>query len=146
MCSDPLAVAKQAERELTRTKQSKALTIRATLVFILLPTSQGYVLLIHLRAANESGVDQSVENRFPGASVTYGSAASGGGDNREIPESEGDVGKHGQPTKARDFEGTGGPEDEADIARRERGGDDGVSGNVRQGGGDDGSVRVPGGQ
>jgi hypothetical protein len=34
--------------------------------------------------ANESGVDKSVESKFPSASVTYGSAASGAGDNREI--------------------------------------------------------------
>ena len=37
----------------------------------------------------ESGVDESVENKFPGAQVTYGSAASGAGDNRDIPEEEG---------------------------------------------------------
>ena len=37
----------------------------------------------------ESGVNDSVENKFPGASVTYGSAASGAGNNREIPDSEG---------------------------------------------------------
>jgi len=30
-----------------------------------------------------------VETRFPGASMTYGSAASGAGDNREIPVEEG---------------------------------------------------------
>jgi hypothetical protein len=34
----------------------------------------------------ESGVDQTVENKFPGAEVTYGSAASGAGDNRDMPE------------------------------------------------------------
>ena len=34
-------------------------------------------------------MDESVEKEFPGASVTYGSAASGAGDNREIPEREG---------------------------------------------------------
>lgn len=39
--------------------------------------------------ANESGVDESVTSKFPGSEVTYGSAASGAGDNREIPESEG---------------------------------------------------------
>jgi hypothetical protein len=38
---------------------------------------------------NESGVDTSVEKKFPGAKVTYGSAASGAGDNREIPVEEG---------------------------------------------------------
>lgn len=39
--------------------------------------------------ATESGVDSSVENKFPGAQVTYGSAASGAGNNRDIPLSEG---------------------------------------------------------
>ena len=37
----------------------------------------------------ESGVDEQVEQKFPGANVIYGSAASGAGDNREIPLSEG---------------------------------------------------------
>lgn len=37
----------------------------------------------------ESGVDASIENKFPGAKFTYGSAASGAGDNREIPVEEG---------------------------------------------------------
>lgn len=40
-------------------------------------------------AANESGVNEGVQDKFPGATVTYGSAASGAGDNREIPEQEG---------------------------------------------------------
>jgi hypothetical protein len=39
--------------------------------------------------ANESGVNANVTNKFPGSTVTYGSAASGQGGNREIPESEG---------------------------------------------------------
>lgn len=40
----------------------------------------------------------------------------------------------GQPTKARDFESVGGPEDKSALDRENRGGDDDVSGNVRQGG------------
>jgi len=40
-------------------------------------------------AALESGVDEGVRSKFPGADVTYGSAASGAGNNREIPLSEG---------------------------------------------------------
>ena len=40
-------------------------------------------------AANESGIDQSVTNKFPGSTAEYGSATSGAGDNREIPVSEG---------------------------------------------------------
>lgn len=39
--------------------------------------------------ALESGVDTAVENRFDGAKVTYGSAASGAGGNRVIPPEEG---------------------------------------------------------
>jgi hypothetical protein len=38
----------------------------------------------------ESGVDAPVEKRFPGASATYGPAASGAGNRREIPGSEGE--------------------------------------------------------
>jgi hypothetical protein len=37
----------------------------------------------------ESGVDEAGAQKFPGGSVTYGSAATGRGDNREIPEREG---------------------------------------------------------
>lgn len=33
--------------------------------------------------------NRAVETKFPGANVTYGSAASGKGDNREIPVEEG---------------------------------------------------------
>jgi hypothetical protein len=36
--------------------------------------------------ATESGVDDNVEKKFPGAEVTYGSAASGAGSNRDMPE------------------------------------------------------------
>ena len=47
--------------------------------------------------ALESGIDDSVIQKFPGSTAIYGSAASGGGDNREIPESEGgDVMKSGR--------------------------------------------------
>merc|ERR1711939_573414 len=61
-------------------------------------------------SATDSGIDDRATKKFPGASVTIGSAASGAGDNREIPVEEGgSIGKHGQPTKARDFEGEGGP-------------------------------------
>lgn len=37
----------------------------------------------------ESGVNTNVEDKFPGAQVKYGSAASGAGGNREIPLDEG---------------------------------------------------------
>jgi hypothetical protein len=106
-------------------------------------------------------VNQAVENKFPGASVKvpptssslssrtlysslsvipeanissqYGSEASGAGDNRTIPEDEGgEILRNGQPTKARDFEGMGGPEDKAAVERLVRGGDDDVDSIVRQ--------------
>ncbi|MCJ1371236.1 hypothetical protein MMC20_002451 [Loxospora ochrophaea] len=58
----------------------------------------------------ESGVDESVTRRFPGSTATTGSAASGAGDNREIPMEEGgDIGYTGRPTRARDFETEGAP-------------------------------------
>ena len=34
-------------------------------------------------------MDEDVVNKFPGSEVTVGSAASGAGDNREIPVEEG---------------------------------------------------------
>ena len=37
----------------------------------------------------ESGIDESAVRKFPGGEVTVGSAASGAGDNREIPVEEG---------------------------------------------------------
>lgn len=37
-------------------------------------------------SARESGVDASVENKFPGSEVKYGSEASGAGGNRDMPE------------------------------------------------------------
>ena len=39
--------------------------------------------------ATESGVDTSVTEKFPGSTIKVGSAASGAGDNREIPVDEG---------------------------------------------------------
>lgn len=66
--------------------------------------------------------------------MTYGSAASGAGDNREIPESEGgDINPAtGKLYKARDFEGAGGPEDKAAIDAEDKGGDDDVTAKVQQ--------------
>ena len=67
---DPLVLAQQAERDLN-SHQAK---------------SGGYN---SSDTANESGVDPSVVNKFPGSTVQVGSAASGAGDNREIPVEEG---------------------------------------------------------
>ena len=45
---------------------------------------------VESKTAEESGVDETATKKFPGSSVTYGSAASSGaGDNREIPVEEG---------------------------------------------------------
>lgn len=42
-------------------------------------------------------MDEAAASRFPGGDVQYGSAASGAGDNREIPLSEGgDLKENGQ--------------------------------------------------
>jgi hypothetical protein len=58
--------------------------------------------------ANESGVDESVSNKFPGAEVTIG--GTGASNNVSIPESEGgDINPStGKLYKAGDFEGAGG--------------------------------------
>ncbi|KAI5203515.1 hypothetical protein E4T42_08035 [Aureobasidium subglaciale] len=84
-------------------------------------------------STTESGVDESVRNKFPGADVTYGSAASGAGNNRDIPLSEGgDINPStGKLYKAGDFEGAGGPETKADIHRENAGGNDEVRSNIR---------------
>ncbi len=46
-------------------------------------------ILANIYIATDSGVDTSVENKFPGSDVKVGSSASGAGDNREIPVEEG---------------------------------------------------------
>ncbi|MCJ1273882.1 hypothetical protein MMC21_001675 [Puttea exsequens] len=118
---DPMVLAKQAENDLN-SHQAK----------------HGYS---SGESANESGVDTNVENKFPGAQVKYGSAASGAGDNREIPVDEGgdliskpgEKGGSGHPTKARDFEGLGGPETKQALYDEANPGNDDVRGNIRQG-------------
>ncbi|KAL8959292.1 MAG: hypothetical protein Q9193_003824, partial [Seirophora villosa] len=89
----------------------------------------------------ESGVDEGVTSKFPQSTVKTGSQASGAGDNREIPVDEGgdliskpgEKGGSGHPTKARDFEGPGGPETKQQLYEEENPGNDDVRGNVRQG-------------
>ena len=85
--------------------------------------------------ATESGVDTAnVEGKFPGAQVKYGSAASGAGNNREIPLDEGgSIKANGQPTKAGDFAhgGVGAPEERDQTYVHTHGGDDEIRGNVR---------------
>ncbi|GAB7358838.1 hypothetical protein MBLNU230_g4061t1 [Neophaeotheca triangularis] len=84
----------------------------------------------------ESGVDTAAASKFPGSEVKIGSAASGAGDNRDIPLSEGGSidPVTGQPTKARDFEGKGGPEDKRQEYVENQGGNQDIGSNVRQGG------------
>ncbi|EEP76152.1 predicted protein [Uncinocarpus reesii 1704] len=71
--------------------------------------------------ADESGVNADVERRFPGSEVKYGSAATTGtGDNRPIPEEEGGrYDDRGRLSKAKHFEGPGGPEDKMHIESKE---------------------------
>ncbi|RMX88491.1 hypothetical protein D0869_01574 [Hortaea werneckii] len=123
---DPMKLAQQAERDLNSEWAKNEHKVSDT--------------ARHAAGASdstaESGVDQSVQQKFPGASVTYGSAASGAGDNREIPLSEGgDINPAtGKPYKAGDFEGAGGPEDKARAFAEAQGGSDAIRSNIRQGG------------
>ncbi|KAF1972751.1 hypothetical protein BU23DRAFT_554928 [Bimuria novae-zelandiae CBS 107.79] len=88
-------------------------------------------------SAHESGVDAGVERKFPGAQVTYGSAASGAGNNRDIPlEEGGDVNpKTGQLYKAGDFAhgGVGAPEVNDETSAKTHGGSSSSSINYRPG-------------
>ncbi|KAL9119633.1 MAG: hypothetical protein Q9187_003812 [Circinaria calcarea] len=112
---DPLALAEQAERDLNSHTAKHG---------------HGGSLSV-----DDSGVDESATNKFPGSTVTVGSAASGAGNNREIPVEEGgDVKETGEVTKAKDFEGLGGPETKRKLYEEAHPGNDDVLGNVRQGG------------
>ncbi|KAL9098582.1 MAG: hypothetical protein Q9163_005791 [Psora crenata] len=115
---DPLALAQQAERDLNshQAKHGAATDL----------------------SASESGVDTNVTTKFPGAEVKVGSAASGAGDNREIPVDEGgDIismpgdNRTGRATKAADFEGPGGPETKRGIYEESNPGNDDVESNVK---------------
>ncbi|KAI9707995.1 MAG: hypothetical protein M1820_004414 [Bogoriella megaspora] len=123
---DPLTIAKQAEQDLNSHAAKHG--------------HDANLSRQHGKGASdstaESGVDESVRQKFPGADVTYGSAASGAGDNREIPlEEGGEINPvTGQPTKARDFEGPGGLADKARLLEETNPGSDDVQSNVRQGG------------
>ncbi|KAG9698661.1 hypothetical protein KCU95_g2437, partial [Aureobasidium melanogenum] len=107
----PLKLAQQAERDLNSygAKQGQA-------------TSD---------SALESGVDESVTNKFPGAEVNVGST--GASNNQRIPLSEGnDIDPStGKPFKAGAFEGVGGPEDKAHLNAQDNGGDDSIRSNIR---------------
>ncbi|RAO71284.1 uncharacterized protein BHQ10_007296 [Talaromyces amestolkiae] len=79
-------------------------------------------------STDESGVNENVTRDFPGAEVRYGEMANhGGSGNKKIPPQEGgDYDARGRMTKAKDFEGPGGPEDKMKIVEERRPGDDGV--------------------
>ncbi|KAI8930821.1 hypothetical protein NX059_011844 [Plenodomus lindquistii] len=113
--TDPIKIAEQAEKDLNSTS-----------------AKQGHG---GSDSSLESGVDASVENKFPGAQVTYGSAASGAGNNREIPLNEGGGlnPTTGKPYKAGDFAdgGVGAPEARDETYARNQGGEDDVRGTVR---------------
>jgi len=84
----------------------------------------------------ESGIDQSVTNKFPGSTAEYGSKVSGAGNNREIPPEEGgDIQKGtGRMTKAGDFDQGApgeGPEHVAARYAQEQGGADDVRSNIK---------------
>ncbi|KAK4694705.1 hypothetical protein P7C71_g2922, partial [Lecanoromycetidae sp. Uapishka_2] len=66
---DPLVLAQQAERDLNSHQAKHGVSTADS--------------------ANESGIDTSAADRFPGGTVKVGSSASGAGDNREIPVDEG---------------------------------------------------------
>ncbi|MCJ1227366.1 hypothetical protein MMC12_004021 [Toensbergia leucococca] len=114
---DPLVIAQQAERDLNSHQAKHG--VKESL------------------STSESGVDESVTTKFPGSTIKVGSAASGAGDNREIPVDEGGdlISKPGEkvghPTKARDFEGEGGPETKQQLYEEANPGNDDVQGNVR---------------
>ncbi|KAF2848440.1 hypothetical protein T440DRAFT_428974 [Plenodomus tracheiphilus IPT5] len=113
--TNPIKVAEQAEKDLNSTS-----------------AKQGHN---GSDSTRESGVDSSVENKFAGAEVTYGSAASGQGNNREIPLNEGGGinPTTGKPYKAGDFAhgGVGAPEARDEAYAQHQGGNDDVRGNVR---------------
>lgn len=92
--------------------------------------------------ADESGIDQNVEQKFPGSTADYGSHVSGAGDNRDISLEEGGSIQRGtgRLTKAGDFdqgEAGEGPEDIAAKRAQEFGGEDDIRSNIRQGAGGD---------
>ncbi|CAK3949677.1 Hypothetical predicted protein [Lecanosticta acicola] len=122
---DPIDIAEQAEADLNTQQAKGNITAQKAGVS---------------DSTRESGVDESVVGKFPGAEVQVG--GQGAGDNRTIPlEEGGDITATGKPTKARDFEGVGGPEDKARLAAEDRPGDDDIRENIRQGGE---TIRPPG--
>ncbi|KLJ05627.1 hypothetical protein EMPG_09336 [Blastomyces silverae] len=75
--------------------------------------------------AAESGVEASVEYKFPGSQVKYGpGSTASGSDHRIIPPEEGGrYDDRGHVTKGEDFLGQGGPEDKLRMDTENRPGD-----------------------
>ena len=91
---DPIAIAKQAERDLNSHQAKHGISTADSSKKTPLHTpslSRAYPANTSLSppTATDSGVDTSVTNKFPGSTIKVGSAASGAGDNREIPIDEG---------------------------------------------------------
>jgi hypothetical protein len=105
------------------------------------PTSS-FLTPTNCLSAWESGVDDGAARKFPGGSVTYGSAASGAGNNRDIPEHEGGGinPATGRSYKAGDFErGVGAPEKRDASYSARHGGEPDADAPVRQGQGQTGA-------
>ncbi|EHY58604.1 hypothetical protein HRR83_007327 [Exophiala dermatitidis] len=124
---DPLDIAAKAEQDLADPKLKQE---RGGVGFGGKTVTEGNL------SVYESGIDQSVTDKFPGSTAEYGSKVSGAGNNREIPPEEGgDVQKGtGRPTKAGDFDqgqAGEGPEHVSAKQAAERPGDDSVRSNVR---------------
>lgn len=133
---DPMVIAKQAERDLSAQKAPLSDSSKSSIPVPTNPPNQAKQETNSPPPfpAQESGVNENVEAKFPGAEVKVG--GQGASDNRQIPLSEGgDIDPvTGKQTKAADFQGVGGPEDKAAIDREVRGGDNDIRDNIRQGG------------
>ncbi|KAL9054153.1 MAG: hypothetical protein Q9162_004336 [Coniocarpon cinnabarinum] len=121
--TDPNTIAKQAEQDLNSYEAKQG------------HHGPGHAGVGASDTTADSGIDARAAARFPGGTVQYGSAASGAGNNRDIPPEEGGGinPETGRTTKAGDFEGIGGPEDKMGAREVARPGDQDVQGNVRQG-------------
>lgn len=84
---DPLVLAQQAERDLNSQGAKKGLSSSDS------GKNYSQILITKdhelIATATESGIDEAAVNKYPGGEVKIGSAASGAGDNREIPVEEG---------------------------------------------------------
>lgn len=90
---DPLAIAQQAERDLNsnamKQGEGSGASDSSTPPPPPPPSTHYEPPTDTPSSAKDSGVNENVINKFPGSEVKIGSAASGAGDNREIPLDEG---------------------------------------------------------